>query len=141
MYGLWWIVIGSAILMIIGIILWILNNDCVWEFLFGLGVCLTVIFALVIIVLVLFAIFIPITAQQQYQEYIIQKEYVQEAYENGTEYDNIAITQTIIEMNTWLAQAKASKQTYGNWSMYYNVDIENLAPISLSRQEDDDSED
>jgi hypothetical protein len=86
------------------------------------------------------SIFSPIKAKKEYQTYIIQKEFVEEAYSNGTELDNIAMTQTIIEMNDWLINAKVNKKFYGNWSKYYNLDIDSLEPITAHRQDDDNLE-
>lgn len=41
--------------------------------------------------------------------------------------------QTIIEMNTWLADAKARLETFGVFSMYYGTGVEDLEPIVIER--------
>lgn len=44
---------------------------------------------------------------------------IEEAINNGTDLENIAITQTKIEFNTWLVDAKTSLERWGNWSNWY----------------------
>ena len=132
MYGLWWIVIISGILTTVGIVLLICGDEDNYLCL-GFGIILIILMGATFLVCLGFSIINPICAKQEYQTFEIQKEFVQEAYENGTDADNIAITQTVIEMNTWLAEAKASKQTLGNWSAYYNIDLDSLEPITLER--------
>lgn len=84
-------------------------------------------------ILLLVSIFVPITARAEVNYFIAQKEYVELAVENGSDLENIAITQTIIEQNTWLSQAKASKCTYGVFSRYYGVDLDVCEPIVIKR--------
>lgn len=56
---------------------------------------------------------------------------VTQSVENGSDMENIGITQTIIEQNHWLAEAKSSLKLYGMWSMYYDLGIENMDYIQL----------
>lgn len=91
--------------------------------------CNTVAFILCIISSIL-----PITAQSEVNYYIQQKEYVELAIENGEAFENIAITQIVIENNEWLAEAKASKLTYGCFSRFYNIDLSKLSPIEIKRE-------
>lgn len=79
-----------------------------------------------------------VDSKAEYEEFLLTKEIVQEAYENGTELDNISMTQTIIEKNEWLTKAKANKKTKGIWSVYYYIDIDNIEPISIKRGEQND---
>ena len=44
---------------------------------------------------------------------------IEEAINNGTDLENIAITQTKIEFNTWLVDVKTSLERWGNWSLWY----------------------
>ena len=78
-----------------------------------------------------------INSKVEYEEFLLTKEIVQEAYENGTELDNISMTQTIIEKNEWLTKAKANKRTKGVLSVYYYIDIEGVEPIRISNGEND----
>ena len=81
-----------------------------------------------------------VNARIEYEEFLLTKEIVQEAYENGTEFDNISITQTIIEKNDWLTKVKVNKKTKGIWSVYYYIDVDNIEPISIKSggQQDED---
>lgn len=51
---------------------------------------------------------------------------------NADSMQTVAIADKIIEYNTWLAEARASKATYKNWSQYYFVDLSELDYISLN---------
>lgn len=44
---------------------------------------------------------------------------MEEAINNGTDLENITITQTKIEFNTWLVEVKTSLERWGNWSSWY----------------------
>lgn len=48
------------------------------------------------------------------------------------EYQSIAIADKVIEYNTWLAKAKSSKKTWGNWSQFYYYDLSDLEYITLN---------
>ena len=85
----------------------------------------------------------PITlvnSKVEYEEFLLTKEIVQEAYENGTGLDNLSITQTIIEKNEWLTKAKANKKIKGILSVYYYIDVENVDPISIKSGERKDED-
>ena len=86
-------------------------------------------------VFLLCSIFVPLTGKREANYFMAQKEYVELAVENGKDLENIAITQTIIDQNRWLANAKASKATYGCFSKYYAVDfLDDLEPIVVERE-------
>ena len=82
----------------------------------------------------LICIFVPVGARKEVNYFIAQKEYVEMAIANGSELENVAITQIVIEQNQWLANAKASVQTYGAWSKYYGIDFSKLSPIEIKRE-------
>lgn len=44
---------------------------------------------------------------------------IEQAIANGTDLENIAITQTKIDFNTWLSEALVSLERWGNWSKWY----------------------
>jgi len=100
------------------------DADCI-----GWGI--SILMAIVVMTLIPLSIFLPLNAQREANYFISQKEYVEMAVNNGEGLENIAITQTIIEQNKWLANAKASKATYGSFSRYYNVDLDSLDPITV----------
>lgn len=82
----------------------------------------------------LICIFFPIGVRKEVNYFIAQKEYVEMAIKNGSELENVAITQIVIEQNQWLANAKASVQAYGAWSSYYGIDFSKLSPIEIKRE-------
>ena len=52
---------------------------------------------------------------------------VQQIVNNGSDLENIAISQTKIEYNEWLTNAIANLRTYGNWSSWSLYEEELLA--------------
>lgn len=85
------------------------------------------------IVCTLLSIFIPIGAKKDVKYFEHQAEYVEAVISNGTDLENIAITQTVIEQNEWLAKAKANLATWGSLSRYYGSGLEDLEPIVIER--------
>ena len=49
----------------------------------------------------------------------------------SSETENFGITQSVIERNMCLVEAKASVKKYGAWSIYYGLNIEDLEYLSL----------
>lgn len=56
----------------------------------------------------------------------------EEVIGEANEYQSIAIAEKVIEYNTWLAKAKSSKNTWGNWSQFYYSDLSDLEYITLN---------
>ena len=52
---------------------------------------------------------------------------IQQVVNNGSDLENVAISQTKIEYNEWLTNAIASLKTYGNWSSWSLYEEELLA--------------
>lgn len=52
---------------------------------------------------------------------------------SSDKYQSIGITDKVIEYNTWLAKARASQETYGNWSQYYKIDLSQLDYIRMGQ--------
>ncbi len=138
MYNLWWVVIGLGIATLaFGILYFIFNSRSSY---FGLdcGSTLTEMFIVLtgasFALVLLFAIVNPITANKEYNEFLETKALVEQVYQGDfTQYENLGLNSKIIELNQWLVQAKASKKQYGNWSMYYALDVENLDYIVLKQ--------
>ena len=134
MYGMWWIFIG---IILIGIIIFgitvIVNRIKYGEFdtddWFG-GLSSLVVCSIVALCIFLpLSILCPLDAKKEVLKYKKNYEMIQSVMENGTEYDNIAISQTLIEYNTWLSEAKADKEFWGNWSVYVYEDLDSLEYI------------
>lgn len=113
------------------------KKDTIWEKLDKAenpcGIITTIMGAIVLIAL-LMLLAKGIKTKAEIIEFEHQKEMIEQTVENGTDLENIAITQTIIEYNQWLAEAKASKEIYGIFSFYYGTDIDNMQPITIKRE-------
>lgn len=134
MYNLWWIVIGLGIAIIVFIILCIkLHGECsVFSDLPTVFYCITTTIGIAFILVLAFAIGNPIVAKNEYNEFLETKALVEQVYQgNYEQYENAGLNVKIIEVNQWLAKAKSQKKQWGNWSMYCNVDVENLDYIVL----------
>ena len=125
MFGLWYVTIGLLVLTLIFVILgW-------YEEMYIAG---AIICGVVCAFFVALSICAPIDAKREVEYFKYQSEYVATAIENGSDLENIAITQTIIEQNEWLAKAKSGLATWGTWSMYYGSGVEELEPITIDKK-------
>ena len=92
------------------------------------------ILVIVLIAGILFG-FISIMCYCEARAKVVQFEETREiivmSVESGTDLENIGITQTIIDCNEWLAKAKASAKTFGVWSSYYGLGVEDMEYIKL----------
>ena len=72
-------------------------------------------------------------AKRSYEKQKIRYEYVMQVIENMDNYDyaNAGITQTVLEYNEWLTDAKANKTSFGRWSFYTGIPIEDLEFIGV----------
>ena len=80
----------------------------------------------------LVSVFAPLDAQDEvnyWKEFVPMAESV---IESAEPMQTIAIADKVIEYNTWLAEARASKTTYKNWSQYYFTDLTELDYITLN---------
>ena len=131
MFGFWYLVIASSVLIVIGAVLLFINEGAQLysDAMMVLGIAITIISAICFIVFLIVSITFPLNAQKEYTEFLEQKALIEETIKSGEEYDNVAINQSIIEANKWLSAAKADKKTYGCFSDYYNIDLESIEPI------------
>lgn len=129
MYNMWFIVISSFILAVVGFALGKWGGKIYSDLLEFIGLLCGVIFGIAWLISLILAISGPIMAKQELQEYSNNKKIVENAIKSGDSYNNVAITQKIIEANSWYAKAKSYKDTYGNWSMYYEIDFDKVEII------------
>jgi hypothetical protein len=85
------------------------------------------------IILTLVAICAPLGAIQEYAYWQQFKPMAESILASSDPYQSIGITDKIIEYNAWLAKARASQEAYGNWSMYYKLDLSQLDYIRMGQ--------
>jgi hypothetical protein len=95
-------------------------------------ITLGIIFAIVAFISLIAAIVNPIVAKQEVTEFNYTKQMVIETVDKGSNEQNYAVTNTVIEMNKWLADARASKDFYGIFSAYYLLDLDSIDPIIIN---------
>lgn len=136
MYNLWYLVFACIPILIIGVILLISSNFTTSiekeTTLTCSGGIITIITIAVLVILIGIAIILPLQAKKEYTIYISTQEMVEEIYNENSTLENAGLTNKIIELNNWLTRARASKETYGNWSMYYNLNLNELDYIRLN---------
>lgn len=103
-----------------------------WDIQFALGMIALVLGA-AIFIFGLISIIAPIEARNDMAVWTEFAEMAEETFENAEEYEKYGIAGNVAEYNKWLAEARASKKMYGNWSSYYFCDIDSLRPISLGK--------
>ena len=90
--------------------------------------------AVIVVILLLWAIFVPIGAQHKviyWQNFVQMVEATIGSTSN--EYQTFGIATDIIEYNTWLTNAQTSQQVWKNWSCYYGIDLSNLKYIQIGQ--------
>ena len=76
------------------------------------------------------------SARDEYATFIETQELVETVYSGEyTEYENAGLNTKIVEVNQWLAQARASKKNWGICSIYYSFDLDSLEYIKLVKGE------
>ena len=108
---------------------WSLIDD-VREVLYFIGVLLLII----TFVIALFAIFLPIGAQQEVLYWQNFVEMVKTTIDGADTYQTVGIAGDIVKYNSWLTSARTSQEMYGNWSIYYGIDLSQLDYIKLGGQ-------
>ena len=103
-----------------------------WDIQLALGITAFAL-GLVIFVFGVMCIVAPIEARDEMAVWTEFAEMAEETFENAEEYEKYGIAGDVAEYNKWLAEARASKKLYGNWSSYYFCDIDSLRPISLGK--------
>lgn len=133
MYGIWFIAILFAVLSIGMIIFMIYDKHNLIHYKRNKIACLVALLALMAIVSIV-AIATPIQAKKEYIKFVEMKEILE-----NSEFEDFSTDNTILELNEWLATARADKEAKGCFSKYYYLDLEALEPI-CSYQEDDESQ-
>lgn len=107
-------------------------NDMTSNFFIGV----IVISILILIIMITVAITAPICANREVAYWLEFKPMAEQVLNSTVDSNSTALTVTftdkIIEYNTWLANARASQDTFSNWSMYYGIDLSVLDYIILN---------
>ena len=93
-----------------------------------------VLFCVTAIIFVITVVAGTISNKAEVAAFESEKQMIEECVINGESLENISITQTIIEKNSWLATAQADLKTLGAFSWYYWSGVENLEPIQIKRE-------
>lgn len=101
---------------------------------FSIGVIFISILILTIMITV--AIAAPVCANREVAYWLEFKPMAEQIINSAVNSDSSALTVTftdkVIEYNAWLANARASQDTFSNWSMYYGIDLSVLDYIILN---------
>ena len=68
-------------------------------------------------------------AEYEYETFLVTQDVFDQVYKEENQFENIMLTQEMLDRNEWLVKAKASKKTYGCFSKYYYLDLDALKPI------------
>lgn len=102
----------------------------------GFFIGVIVISVLVLIITITVAITAPICANREIAYWLEFKPMAEQVLNSTADSSSTALTITftdkVIEYNTWLANARASQDTFSNWSMYYGIDLSALDYIILN---------
>lgn len=85
------------------------------------------------VILFFSAIFTPLGAADQVAYWSEFAPMVENLVDNSTGYQDVGITNKIVEYNSWLARARSSQEIYGNWSSYYGIDLSQLQYIQIGQ--------
>ena len=126
---LWiFVFIGLAILSVVGIVV---SNKCWLANWADWLMPVSVITLIAAILLGSAPIALRFKAKAEIVQFEETREVVMASAESGTNLENVGITQTVIDCNKWLAEAKASAKTFGLWSVYYGLGVEDMEYIKL----------
>ena len=130
----WFIIVGLAVLGGVGLtfgMMW--EKKDFWRDGWEIIQIISIVLIVVMVALTVVSIVLPIRNKREFNEYKLKYEYVMNVVENmePVEYANMGVTSTVLEYNSWLNHARASKETYGRWSFYYNLPLEELEYIGV----------
>lgn len=83
--------------------------------------------------LILAAIFTPMEAAKEVTYWSEFAPMVENLIEQSSGYQDVGITEKVIEYNSWLAKARSSQEVYKNFSAYYGIDLSALEYIKIGQ--------
>lgn len=90
---------------------------------------IAIFFATVAIVLSIGGAIALRNAEYEYETFLVTQDVFDQVYKEENQFENIMLTQEMLDRNEWLVKAKAAKKTYGRFSRYYYLDLDALKPI------------
>ena len=126
MYNLWIVVIVLAIIEIVLIVL--MSKNLLEPVVGGIVGFLLIMF---IVALIMFAIIDPIIATNKVNALLVERDALQNLFENREGLDKIYITQRVVEYNKEVARIIGKVEALGNWSAYAFTDYELLTFIEI----------
>ena len=125
-----WLII-LAIFVIIGLVMILGNILDWWDLDDNIIVFMTNIISwCAAIVILLVIIFMPLEVKQEINKFEQYQELVEASYSEEETELNFAMNIQVIELNTWLAEAKSYEETYGIFSFYHGK-IDDLQYIEI----------
>lgn len=127
MFGIWYIVIFLVIISIILGIIAFYNKSDPLAFLCVLLVAMILLFTIV-------AIYVPKTAEEEFDEYVKESFIIKYSIENSdySIYKNEEdLINRIAQLNSWLYEAKTNKDKNKSMSKYYKLDLDSLDYIKM----------
>ena len=91
----------------------------------GLGIVIAGVAAIILIVA-------PMACAHNVNDFIETKTIMTQVV-STSDYADIAVVETIVDENEWLASARASVKTFGIFSFYKGKGIEDLTPIMIPK--------
>ncbi len=110
----WLIVLGVSLLVLVIFVIYGVKDDWCADAPFYLTFTSAVI---IFVVLIIIAI-TPLAINRNIEKYKLMQEVVEVTYSEEDAELNFAMNIKVLEMNSWLAGAKASEETYGIFSFY-----------------------
>lgn len=83
--------------------------------------------------LMLAAIFTPMEVAKEVTYWSEFAPMVENLIEQSSGYQDVGITEKVIEYNSWLAKARSSQEVYKNFSAYYGIDLSALEYIKIGQ--------
>jgi hypothetical protein len=126
-----WIVV-FAVIFVISVIALVILSQVLWEYDFSEWLIpLSIGIMVISLITGLVLLGVRASAKQGCLAFEETKSMFISSVANADDFENIGVTNAIIEQNKWLVHAKTSVRKYGIWSLYYSLGVEEMEYISL----------
>lgn len=131
MYNLWIIVIVLAIIEIVLLVLHLMAKKLDSYDIEDATSGALFLFTILLTIVIFLAITNPLDATTRVNALIVEKDTLQNLFENREDLDKIHITQRVVEYNKEVAKIIGEVKSFGNWSAYAFTDYELLTFIEI----------